>query len=473
MPCLIGEGTEPTIFELFNEGRDPGIGSGGEVSFATPDFDLRFEGNDAALCTPARQRDLNRGKVGFFGIGCAPPANPLCVAVLPTLPVAVAPGQPAVGSAAAATPPAGASPTAGIINAICSVQLNIIGCGFFPNETTIVCQGFSESTGVPLQRPGKTVSTAATVTCDTNGDGISDLTIALGSVTPLNKNLVRGTLVPLSGAGLPGTPFPLACCGGLSTLTVTTTFTAGDNNVFGPFTRSTTCAIDLGRRAPVVISVTPSEGDCSVAQDLLISGACFLLPNGTPNVTSVFAIETTNPNNRINAVNFQILNANLVDALFSFGTVNAGKTFLIFVTGPTGTSQNLTSLPAGALGCPANFLGNQQGVQVTFRCRPGTGSGGGAADLAVVTGCSLNRSATGKVSIVVTGENFKRDATLTIGGVSPKKVKFKNEVQTGSNTFSKMVGTGKVCGRLPGQIVVTNPGASRGSDPFQCNTSCN
>jgi hypothetical protein len=44
--CCIGEGTEPTLFELFNEGRRAGTGSGGEITFATPDFDLRFEGND-------------------------------------------------------------------------------------------------------------------------------------------------------------------------------------------------------------------------------------------------------------------------------------------------------------------------------------------------------------------------------------------------------------------------------------------
>ena len=111
MPCLIGEGTEPTIFELFNSGSGPRLGSGGEIAFATPDFDLRFEGNDPALCTPIRQRDLNRGRVGFFGIGCAPPANAVCFAVTPVGTVAVAPGQPAVGTAAAGTPGTGPSGT--------------------------------------------------------------------------------------------------------------------------------------------------------------------------------------------------------------------------------------------------------------------------------------------------------------------------------------------------------------------------
>jgi hypothetical protein len=476
MPCLIGEGTEPTIFELFNSGSGPRLGDGGEIAFATPDFDLRFEGNDPALCTPIRQRDLNRGKVGFFGIGCAPPANPLCLAVTPVGTVAVAPGQPAVGTAAAGTPGTGpngtraASPTAGIINAICSVQLNVLGCGFFPNETTIVCQGFSNETGVPLQRPGKTVTSALSLACDTNVDGIADVVIPLSAVTPINKNLVRGTLGALGTVGLPGTPFPLTCCGGLATLTLTTTFTAGDNNIFGPFTRTTVCTIDLGLRAPVVISVTPTEGDCAVAQDLLISGACFII-NGLPNVTSVFAVELGNPNNVIQATRFVILNANLIDALFNFGSVNAGKTFLIFASGPNGTSQNLTTLPVGAAGCP---LGNQQGIQAFFRCRTGTPSGGGgAADLAVVEGCSINRSASGKRSIEVTGRNFKNDAVLKIGDKSPKKLKFKGEVQTGSNiSFTKIIGSGGFkCSMLSGAITVQNPGAAV-SAPFTCNAAC-
>jgi hypothetical protein len=257
----------------------------------------------------------------------------------------------------------------------------------------------------------------------------------------------------------------------VASLTLTTTFSAGDNNIFGPFTRSTVCSLDLGLRAPVIISVTPSEGDCAVGQDLLISGACFII-NGLPNVTSVFAVELGNPNNVIQATRIQILNANLVDALFNFGSVNAGKTFLIFATGPNGTSQNLTTLPVGAAGCP---LGNQQGVQAFFRCRTGTpGGGGGAADLAIVEGCAINRAASGKRTLEVTGRNFREGATMTIGGQSPKKLKFKNQVVTGSNvSFTRIIGTGKIkCNMVPGAIIVTNPGAAA-SAPFTCSTACN
>ncbi|HKS40681.1 MAG TPA: hypothetical protein VJX74_08680, partial [Blastocatellia bacterium] len=115
--CLIGEGTEPTIFELFNEGLLANVGAGGEVTLATPDFDLRFEGNDPALCQSTRQTDPNRGKVGFLGIGCAPPANAICQTIVPGT-FATTPGS------------------TGLVNALCAVQLNLVGCGFFPNEVT-------------------------------------------------------------------------------------------------------------------------------------------------------------------------------------------------------------------------------------------------------------------------------------------------------------------------------------------------
>jgi hypothetical protein len=462
-PCLIGEGTEPTIFELFEDGSDGSVGSGGEITLATPDFDLRFEGNDPVLCSAQRQRDLNRQRVGFFGIGCAPPAAPICRQVI-TGPFTTPP-----------SPIAGAPASSGLVNALCSVQLNAVGCGFFPNETTLICSGFTSSTGIPLQRPGKTVSTAATLACDTNGDGIAESTVALSTVTPLNQNLVRGTLATLPPQ-LPGTAFPLACCGGAGTLTVTTTFTAGDNNVFGPFTRSVACSIDLGLRAPVVISISPSDGNCAVPQNTLVTGACFTVAQGS--VTSVFAVEfnratqTLNTANVVVASRIQILSPTLIDALFNFGTVNAGKTFLIFAVGPGGTSRNLTQgqTPAGCV------FGNEQGIQVTFTCNSTTTPGPTPTppDIATITSCRLNRAASGAFSLDVFGTNIKRGATATVGGVAPKKIKEK-DLDTASNTVGRLTLKGKVCNqiRLPGIIVVTNTTANGGpSAPFNCLQAC-
>ena len=404
--------------------------------------------------------------MAFYGIGCAAPAPEFCATV--------------VASPFVTTPTA-----TGLVNALCAVQLNLVGCGFFPNETTIICQGFQSQTGVPLQRPGKTVTTAATLACDTNGDGIPETVVALTNVTPVSCNLLRAT-VPTSASfgGASTSGFPAACCGGPAVVTATTTFTAGDNNFFGPFTRTTSCAIDLGLRAPVVISVTPSNGACGVQQDLLITGACFTFTqlvnvNGVPTpttfaVTSVFAVERGNTANRINANPFVIVNPNLIDAFFNFGSANAGKTFLIFVQGPGGTSRNRTATQTGEpAGCN---LGNEQGVPVTFTCNSVVTPPINTADTPLVNGCTLNREATGQFTLDVVGSNIKSGATATVGGVTPKKIKF-IELEPGSTTSFRTIRlVKKVCNGLPGSILVTNPsgnGVTGGtSAAFFCNERC-
>src|SRR5204863_8841240 len=127
-------------------------------------------------------------------------------------------------------------------------------------------------------------------------------------------------------------------------------------------------------------------------------------------VTSVFAVDISNPANIIQARAFVVLNANLIDAHFAFGSANAGKTFLIFVTGPGGTSRNLTTLPTGSpAGCA---IGNEQGIQVTFKCNaPGTPSTGPTPEIATVTGCKLDRQDTGQFILDVTGTGIKDGAT--------------------------------------------------------------
>jgi hypothetical protein len=366
--------------------------------------------------------------------------------------------------------------TTGIVNALCAVQLNLLGCGFFPNEVTTICQGFTTETGIPLQRPGKTVTTAATLACDTNGDGIAEATVALTPVTPVNCNLVRATLPVL--ASRPGTAFPDACCGGTATITVTTTFTSGDNNVFGAFTRTTTCTLALGTRAPVVFSITPSDGNCAVLQNLLISGACFCAPTGIVNVTSVIFQDRANPANTITvglnpstSGQLRPLTCQLLDVEVNFTSANAGKTFLVFVVGPGGTSRNLTAAVAGApAGCP---LGNEQGFQVLFTCSSSTTpTPVPAPDIAVVTGCRLDRQVTGQFFLEVTGTGIKDGATVTVGGVVPKKIKVV-EVAPGTTNPTKLKLVKRICNGLPGNVIITNPGPNGvASQPFNCTERC-
>ena len=87
-------------------------------------------------------------------------------------------------------------------------------------------------------------------------------------------------------------------------------------------------------------------------------------------------------------------------------------------------------------------------------------------DIAVVTNCELQRSSTGTFTLDVIGSNIKQGATVTIGGNAPRKVKFR-DLQTGLNTFNRLVLKGRVCSNLPGAIVITNPGESVLAVPVQ------
>jgi hypothetical protein len=353
---------------------------------------------------------------------------------LPAGAIAVAPNQPPVlpGS------------TKGIINALCDVPLYVLGCGFSAN--------------------------AAVITCDSNGDGIADLQIPLKDVRVVNGNLIQA-IIPALSTQLPGTAFPLACCGDIASLTLIQHVGAGDDNIFGEYTLKATCPIELGMRAPVILSAVASSGDCAIGHNLQLPGSCFILPDGTANVTSVFAVEKGNPDNVVEVTRFVILSDHLIDAYFEFGAANAGKSFLIYASGPSGTSRNMTALPQGApVGCPT---GNEQGREVTFTCAslapppvdPAPNS------FAIVSSCRVERSAAGDFSLVIRGRHFKEGATVVVSGVTPKKLKFKDADPDEPGFFRTIITRKRICDALPGPIVITNPNEIPGI-AFQCNTSC-
>jgi hypothetical protein len=353
---------------------------------------------------------------------------------IPAGTITVAPNQPAVQPGS----------TKGIINALCDVPLYILNCGFAANAGAIVC--------------------------DTNGDAVPDLKIPLKNVRVINGNLIHAVLPSLSPQ-LPGTAFPLACCGDTASLTLLQHVGAGDDNIFGEYTLKASCPIELGLRAPVILSTVPSGGDCGIGQNLQVPGSCFLLPDGTANVTSVFAVEKGNPSHVIEVTRFVILSDHLIDAYFEFGLANAGKTFLIYASGPNGTSRNLTALPQGApVGCPT---GNEQGIQVSFTCASVAPPppGPAPASTALISECRVERSDAGVISLVISGRHFKQGATLTIGGITPKKLKIKSADPSEPGFFRTIIAKGRFCLGLPGALVVTNPDEIP-STPVQCNVSC-
>jgi hypothetical protein len=165
----------------------------------------------------------------------------------------------------------------------------------------------------------------------------------------------------------------------------------------------------------------------------------------------------------------------LLDVEVNFTSANAGKTFLVFVVGTGGTSRNLAAAVTGQpAGCP---LGNEQGIQVTFTCNsitqvpctPGT-PGCPTIPIALVTSCKLDRQETGQFFLDVTGTSIKEGATATVGGVTPKKIKV-IEVEPGTTNPTKLRLVKKVCNGLPGNVIITNPGAPA-SQPFNCTERC-
>jgi len=343
----------------------------------------------------------------------------------------------------------------------------VVGCGIIPNETTIICQTPEGQTGLAETRPGKTVSSTMVFGCDTNGDGTLDLFFPLSNVTPVNGNLIQGTfgVNPLSQS-LSGSGFPLTCCGGVGQLTTTTTFSAGDNNIFnqlvtGGFALTFSCTVDIGTRAPVVISAQGNSAlNCSIGDDIGIVGSCFILPNGTVNVTSVFAVDQAT-GAIIEATTFTIINSQEIDAFFNFGSVNAGHTFLIFVSGPNGTSRNLSS-PSGT--CPA---GNEGGILVTVTCSGGSG-GTTTSDAPTVTSCGApHKNSAGTWLLEIEGTGFVPGATTAVIGDTAAKVKTVGVATGSSVTTATLKGPAvKSLKQGPANITVTT---SKGTSlPFLC-----
>jgi hypothetical protein len=96
---------------------------------------------------------------------------------------------------------------------------------------------------------------------------------------------------------------------------------------------------------------------------------------------------------------------------------------------------------------------------------------GSVNNRARITNCQVKRSSSGAGFIVVTGENIRAGATATVGGVVPRKVKFKKEVAPGEGVYTQMILKGGICDALPGTVLITNPGFGA-SDPYSCQQTC-
>jgi hypothetical protein len=145
---------------------------------------------------------------------------------------------------------------------------------------------------------------------------------------------------------------------------------------------------------------------------------------------------------------------------------------LIYATGPNGTSRNLTALPPGTpTPCP---LGNEQGIQVTVTCKSASGGGtGGSGDSPITPQadrCALQRDEVGNYSLLISGGKYPADFSLTIGGVTPKKIK-PQERDAATGMYQSILVKKKVCNGLPGNVVIKDAAGATVSS-FFCNQTC-
>src|SRR5262249_12088009 len=146
-------------------------------------------------------------------------------------------------------------------------------------------------------------------------------------------------------------------------------------------------------------------------------------------------------------------------------------TFVVFVSGPNGTSQNLTTLPAGS-SCPAGFVGNQQGILVTIKCNaPPTPAP--QPNSPTITNATLTTSASGLPELDVIGTGFSSNAVVSVNGVNAK-ITVMSGLDTGSNAYTKASVTKKACKLLKSGhnvITVTNSDG-KASNGYTFNQKC-
>ena len=168
---------------------------------------------------------------------------------------------------------------------------------------------------------------------------------------------------------------------------------------------------------------------------------------------------------------------------------NADGKYVVVVNASAGGSFSIQGLPAGVYGIKYTTANQFDVDAADVTVSPGqdlrasipqtgvitvyakTSSGGPPSGQALVNRCDLRRTASGSFRLSVYGSNIKAGAAVTVGGVTPKKVKFKDEVSPGQGVFTRVNLKGGICDGLPGPIRITNPGAPP-SEPFQCASSC-
>lgn len=425
MNGAIGMGTEPTLYEYFNDGDLGGVNPDGTIRPSQIDFDLRQGFFEDCVTRPELFLDDTSADCLLYK-GSNIPVGLFCKSI----------GVTAVGG--------NDDPFLGPAN----LQIN----GFlFPMPTTgenAVCPQFCGQTA-PLCRAGKSVTYDVVFKFDEDGDGDIDATISYSEpdVVVTSENQINLT-IDFSQTNL---------CGLSTEVCLFATYGFGDDNKYfelqqldadaalevAPVQLTCVDPIAIGPRQPVVLSIAPDEVDCDDpddpdnVEDVQIAGLCFF-----NDIESAFL--TLNPDGsgtQIPLSNVIHVAANIITATVPLSQLTQRDTpYYVFVV--RGDGARSTNYP------------NPFGFDVTFTCvstvvpTPGP----------TLTNCKVVRVSGGKFVLQVNGVGFKpNDTIVLLNGQPCRKNKYPSRfIVPSDGTTTRINCSGGLKRLLPAVVTTRN-----------------
>ena len=414
-------GTEPSLYEFFNQGTYGSVNPDGTINASLIDFDLRQEVPADCIARPERFIDATSADCISFK-GSNMPVGLFCQAIDIS-------DDPFLGDS--------------------TLTLN----GFrFPMPTSgenAICPQFCGQTA-GLCRAGKSVTYDVIFKFDENGDGIVDATIPFAEpdVVVSSENELTLT-INFAQTNL---------CGGDVEVCVIATIGFGDDNKYFELQQldgdaalevapvQLTCAstIDIGARAPVVLAIAPDIVNCDDpddpdnVEDVLISGLCFF-----GNITSAYL--TLSPDDsdaagRIPLQNVININTNQVTATVPLAQLTArDQPYYVFVV--RGGNVRSTTYP------------NVFGFDVTFTCAEDAEPFG-----PTLTTCRVVRTTTGRFVLQVNGTGFiPNDTIVLIDGQPCRRNRYPARfINPSDGTTTRINCSGGIQQLLPAVITTRN-----------------
>jgi hypothetical protein len=424
MPLQVGMGTEPHLYEFFNEGSYGGFNDAGAIIPTVIDFDFR----DTPLeCFPTFPTLTFRDTpfvscVNYKGSNI--PVGLFCQSL------SISDNSP------------NDSPFDGPVNFTIS--------GFaFPMPTTgedAICPAPSPSVVLPT-RDGKSVTYNVMFRFDEDGDGDFDsmITVNQPGTTAVNEHTITTTL-DLSD--------DFTFCGAVSTnVKVQAVYGPGDDNKYfedhscngiGGSNVILQCQSNsnlIGFRPPIVTSIAPDSELCTAtAEDVQVNGLCFF-----QDITQIFV--TTNPDGTGTRVDLTAVtnpNPNTANGVINPSALTANTPYYVFVV--RGDGARSTSFP------------NALGITVTFTCTAVVPNPGPE-----IANCHVARKSDGTYQLQLNANPafpfIPQNTVVLIDGQPCRKNKYPSRFFQGDGTTTRINCTGGIKKLLEGGATITTRNA--------------